>query len=58
MTVAAGSYTVFHPARRSRKHKSMSSTYIKYRSSNPPTLSQARRGSTMHDPDTQSTTED
>ena len=58
MTVAAGSYTVFHPARRSRKHKSMSSTYRKYRSSNPPTLSQAGRGSSMQDPDTQSTTED
>ncbi len=29
MTVAVGSYTVVHPARRSRKHKSMSSTYMK-----------------------------
>ncbi len=33
-------------------------TYMKYRSSNPPTLSHTRRGSNMHDPDTQSTTED
>src|SRR6478672_2290781 len=39
------------PASSSRRHRSMSSQYMKYDGSKPPTSSKALRRSNMHDPD-------
>ncbi|VTR65001.1 hypothetical protein DESC_290071 [Desulfosarcina cetonica] len=46
---------IFHPAFLIRRQRSVSSQYRKKRSSNPPTVSKAALLTTMHAPDTQST---